>query len=294
MKRKGILILMMLAICLTAFCQTTSSPEPNGNSVGNTVLNILIGVGFLWMVGHMIYELYIKKNPFTPITIQEMQEKRSEFGQSADMTEAEQQQCLSLMEQEFERWTPIPDDPQERRIITSKAQLNHAADTIAQIKEIKPTSPEIIDAVNEYIKVSADCRKRVFTGSKFILVLLALFTLFIFYIAGWRGVPFFLISGVVYYLASLTPNFMLYRKELKGSRGSGALSWVFGILAGMILGAKTVRTTTLWSDGSKTVDDDYSQHQAAWGISIFVTIVIVCFLVLWAAISYLRNYVLYR
>lgn len=294
MKRKGIFILAMLAMCLAAFSQSPSSPEPAGKSIGDIMLSVLMGVGFIWMIGHMVYELFIKKNPFTLISIQEMQEKRREFGQSLDMTEDEQQQCLSLIEQEFEIWTPIPNDPQDRRIITTKKQLNHAEETIAQIKEIKPTSPEIIDAVNEYINVSADCKKRVFTGSKVILLFVALFTVFIFFIAGWRGVPFFVISGVTYYLASLTPNFMLYRKELKGNTGSGALSWVLGILAGMILGAKTVRTTTLWSDGSKTVDDDYSQHQVAWIISLVVTVIIIFFLVLWSAINYIRNYVLYR
>lgn len=294
MKRKGIFILAMLAMCLAAFSQSPSSPESAGRSIGDVLLNVLIVVGFLWMIGHMVYELFIKKNPFTPISIEEMQEKRREFGQSVDMTEDEIQQCLTLGEQEFELWTPIPNDPEGRRVITSKSQMNHAEETIARIKEFYPTNQELVEAINEYIGALAESRKREFTGSKIILVLVALFTVFIFFIAGWNGVPFFVISGVTYYFASLTPNFMLYRKELKGKTGSGALSWVLGVLASMIIGAKTVRTTTLWSDGSKTVDDDYSEHQMAWGISLIVTVLIVCFLVFWSAINYIRNYVLYR
>lgn len=294
MKERTLFIFAMSATSIVAFCQTSTSTAEAGKSVGDTLLNILIVIGVLWMVGHMIYELFIKKNPFTPIDIQEMQEQRSAFGQSIDMPEDEARQCLSLLEQEFEQWTPIPNDPKESRVITSKKQLDHAEGTILQIRELRPTNPELIGEINGYITAMAECRKRQFTGSKVIMVFLALLCLFLFFAIGWRSLPFFLVSGAVYYMASLTPNFMLYRKELKGKNGVGALGWVLSILGSMILGAQTIRTTTLWSDGTKTTDDDYSQHQAAWAISLVVTVVILFFLLLWAAINYLRNYVFYR
>ena len=115
-----------------------------------------------------------------------------------------------------------------------------------------------------------------------------------FYLVGWQALPFFVFSGVLYYLASLTPNFMLYNRELKGKSGSGALGWVLGLLSSMIIGAQTVRTTTYWNDGTKTVEDDHTQHQVAWFISLFVTLLLVVFLFVWAAVNYLRNYVFYK
>ena len=294
MNKKSLLLFVMFATCFAAFGQSSSSTSSSGESIWDILLNILMSVGFLWMIGHMVYELFIKKNPFTPISIQEMQNQRREFGQSVDMLEDDVQQCANLAQQEFELWTPIPNDPEGTRIITTKKQLDHAESTIAQIKELRPTDPELVEGVNGYIEMLAESRKRVFTGSKLIYVLLALFGILMYNTAGWSGVSFCIISGVIYYFASLTPNFMLYRKELKGNTGNGALSWVFGALASMILGAQTIRTTTTWSDGSKTVEDDNSQHHIAWFISLIVTVLIVCLLVFWAAVNYIRNYVLYR
>lgn len=277
-----------------AFAQATESPVSSGNDIISEIKGALLGLALLWMIGHMIYVLFIRKNPLTTISIDEMRAQRRESGLSEEMTEQEMQDCIRIHDENFCTWTPIPNDPKERRIITNKKMLDNATEAMLKVIAIKPTDPELVDALNANIDVIQESSKRQFTGSKVMLVLLALFLCFMFYAVGWKALPFFIFSGVLYYLASLTPNFMLYNRELKGKSGSGALGWVLGLLSGMILGAKTIRTTTYWSDGTKTTEDDNSQHQMAWFISLFVTLLLVVFLFVWAAVNYLRNYVFYR
>lgn len=292
MNKKVFLSLTLLTISRSVvFAQTTGS---SGNDIVSAIEGTLLGLAFLWMIGHMIYVLFIRKNPLVPISIDEMKAQRRAVGMPEEMTEPEKQDCIQIHDENFITWTPIPDDPEERRVITNKKMLDEATEAMLKVIALKPTDPELVDALNANIDVIKESSKRQFTGSKVMLVLLVLFLCFMFYVAGWKMLPFFIFSGVLYYMASLTPNFMLYNRELKGKNGSGALGWVLGLLGGMILGAKTVRTTTYWSDGSKTVDDDHTEHQVAWFISLFVTVILVFFLFVWAAINYLRNYVFYR
>ena len=276
-----------MTACLPVFAQSTESYS------SSDLQGTLIGIALLWMIGHMIYVLFIHKSTLSPISIDDMKAARREAGKPEEMTADEIQECIRIHDENFATWTPVP-DTDDLRVVTSKKMLDSAAEAMQRVKALKPTDTELVDAINANIDMLKDCEKRQFTGSKTILVLLVIFTCFMVYMAGWRALPFFLLSGVVYFMASLTPNFMIYNKELKGKSGTGALGWVLGLLSSMILGAQTVRTTTYWSDGSKTVDDDHTQHQVAWFISLFVTILLIFFLLVWAAVNYLRNYVLYK
>lgn len=282
---------VLLFTCTVAFAQTSASSDSN---VISTIEGTLLGIALLWMIGHMIYVLFILKDPLEPISIDEMKAQRRESGMSEEMTEQEIQECIQIHDDNFNTWTPIPEDPEEHRVITSKKMLDEATAAMLNVIAMKPTDPELADALNANIEVIKESKKRQFTGSKVMLFLLVLFICFMFYAVGWKALPFFIFSGVLYYMASLTPNFMLYNREIKGKKGSGALGWILGLLSSMIIGAQTVRTTTYWSDGTKTTDDDHTEHQVAWFISLVVTLILVTFLFVWAAVNYLRNYVFYR
>lgn len=286
------LFTVLLVYGNNVLAQDVTSATNGGTS--SELLYVLIGIALPWMIGHMVYELFIRKKPLSPISIDDMKELRRESGMSEDMTEQEKQEVIRIHDEDFYKWTPIPGDTEDSRVITSKKMYDNAIAAMQQIVALRPTDPELVDALNANIDVIKESGKRQFTGSKVMLFLLFLFLCFMYYQAGWKALPFFIFSGVLYYMASLTPNFMLYNRELKGKNGSGALGWVLGLLSSMIIGAQTVRTTTYWSDGSKTVEDDHTQHQVAWFISLFVTLLLVVFLFVWAAVNYLRNYVIYK
>ena len=75
----------------------------------------------------------------------------------------------------------------------------------------------------------------------------------------------------------------------RGTLSAGCLAAVFGFIAS----AQTVRTVTKWSDGTKTVEDDHSQHWIFLIIGLAILAMIAFFLALWGFFNYIRNYVLY-
>lgn len=301
-KRISLTLLSAFASCalfaqeeLDSVVETTTATAvaEQGTPIVDILISILVFAVFGWMIGHMIYELWIKKSPFTHISVDDMKALRTADGAPAEMSEEESDKCRDLLSQMHDSWTLVPGRDDDTRIITSKKQMKQAASTIAQVKELMPTDPELVDAFNDFVDVLKDAGKRSFTGSKMMLVLLVLFAAVFIWQGGWQTSPIFIFNGILYILASLTPNFMLYRKELKGRSNFGALNWLLVGVGSIITGAKTVRTVTAWSDGSVSTDDDHSQHFIAWFIALIIALMLVIFMFIWATVNYLRNYVFY-
>lgn len=257
------------------------------------LLGVLIFLGILWMIGHMLYEIFIRKNPFQPLKQEDMLAARAAAGRPAEETEEEKNQVLDLLETERLSWTPLYDED-DSRVITKKSMIDSSAATIEKIKEIAPTDQETIDVVNSFIDIMKTSRKREFDGSKLLVTLLVIFCILMVWGMGWKSIPFFVFGGVAYILSCMKPTFMLYDRDIKGKTGRGALNWLLGGVFGMIAGAQTIRTTTHWSDGSTTTDDDHTQHFIAWAIGIIVIVIMLSLMLVWAAVNYLRNYVFYR
>lgn len=267
----------------------------DGYPVSDTIISILVFVAFVWMIGHMIYELWIKRNPFTAIDIDQMKVLRETEGKRLEMSDDEYNECMELLTQATDNWTEYQnEDGEEMCIITNKKQMQQTEDIANRVNSLLPTDPEVVELANQVYGFAREARKREFTGSKTLLVILVIIAAFFIYLTGWQIISFFIFNAATYILASMTPNFMLYRKELKGKTGSGCLTAILGGAFAMILGAQTVRTVTKWSDGSTTTDDDHSQHFIAWILAIIIAVILVFFMFVWATINYLRNYVIYR
>ena len=268
-----------------------------GESIEETAIVLLILVLSVIMVVHMLYELFIRKNPFSPISLQEMKALREAEGLPAMMSQNEINQCCKMMEDEFNLWTPIPGDANGARLFTTKKEMNHAIETFNQIKALKPTDQGIVDGVNGYMSLAMEGRKREFTGSKVLLVILAILCGIIIFVGGKEGgmqvAAFFVLMGGIYYMASLTPVFIIFDREVNNSNSIGCMGALFAGLGGMILGAQSVKTTTKWSDGTTTTDTDHSAHGVAWYIALVVTLFVLCTLLIWSFFNYLRNYVFY-
>jgi len=276
---------------------TVTESSNSGGSFWENALDVLLAIlafaAIVWMIGHMSYELFVRKNPFKPITREEMAALRSATGRPEEMTDDEINQVLDLLEQERISWTPLH-DKDDSRIITTKAMIDSCMQTVDKIKVLAPTETETIGAVNSFIDIMHDSYKREFTGSKLLVGILVVFLAIMIYNFGWGSAPFFILSGVTYIMSAMTPNFMSYRRELKGKNGPGALNWLLGGVFAVIGSAQTIRYTTKWSDGTTTHEDDNSQHYAAWAIGFIVIMLLLFCLLIWAAVNYLRNYVFYR
>lgn len=307
MRKRLVWALVSAISCMSAFAQEQSEvlddvedvlevtegyPVSSGTDFKSALIGILIFLAFAWMIGHMIYVLWIRKNPFAPISIEEMKVMRTAENAPSEMSEEEYEACRDIIVDMHDSWTDLPNE--DAKIVTTRSQMKQAEEGIAQIRDMKPTDPELIDIINEHLEVLNEAQKREFTGSKTLMVLLVLVAAFVIWQTGWSALPLFIFNAVTYVLASLTPTFMIYRRELNGNNGAGCLSAILGGAAAMILGAQTVTTVTKWSDGTTTREDDNSQHFIAWILAIIIAVVLTFLMFVWAAVNYLRNYVFYR
>ena len=283
---------------------TATHSSGSGTDIKDVLIGIALLLAILAMIGHMLYVLlwpsifemiYKQKHPSKvwKTTVEEERAHRLEAGLPEEMPEEEAVAYADAIEAAFDNWTPLPDD-YNKKIISTKKQLDDTTVALRAALDAHVTKPDIVNRMNEIQWCIESASKRQFDGSKLLIVLTLILCGILWYSVGFSAMTFFLFSLVLYYLACLKPGFMFNKRTLKGDSGRGALNWLLGGVFGMIAGAQTVRTVTHWSDGSKTVDDDNTQHLVAWAIGLIVIVLLIVFLFAWALVNWLRNYVLYR
>lgn len=260
--------------------------------VTDFLLGLLIIAVLFGAMGHMIYILTRPKHFPQAFTVEDFKEKRLLAGMQAEATEEENANAADILEHSFDSWVSFTnDDGEEDKAATKKKMVDETEACLSKAIEIMPTDPEVVDylnAVGESVNIQW---ARKFSGNKILIgVCVAIMVLMIF-TAGWQAVPFFIFSLALYILSCYKPTFMHNKDIFKDSKSFsyGCLASIFGFIAS----AQTVRTVTKWSDGTKTVDDDYSQHWIHLALGIIVLVIIGIFLFVWALINYLRNYILY-
>jgi len=98
---------------------------------------------------------------------------------------------------------------------------------------------------------------------------------------------YFWVPVVVYYISSLTPQFLI---DKRANRGGGNVSTGLVAIALGILGSGvTVRTH--YTDGS--TEDDHSGHFIAWMLGIIALVAVALTIIFWAVLNYVRNYLLF-
>ena len=306
---------MLMFFCVNAFSQVAgdstvvSSPSSSGSDWLSTLLVILAGLVIgglmIFMVFHMAYVIYKGKRYKEVFTVDYFRNKRLEKGLPETVSEEEQTQQYELLDQAFNCWSVISAPGEEElRKPTSMKQIRQSTALMDQAIELCPMDEQLIAFLNEEVVVINSAESRSFYGSKTIVVAALLIAAFFNYtMVGWNGFWSFLWSyvtdmytlwggAIVYILASRKPQFMIDNKIMAGNGKSH--SFLFGLLAGLVGSAATIRTTTRWSDGTKTVDDDHSQHFIAWFISLLILVFVAALVWFWALFNYLRNYVIYK
>ena len=285
---------------------SSSSSRSSGSSqsLGETILGILLLLAILFMFFHMLYVLfwprvfemiYKKKHPSViwKTTVDEQMALRREEGLPETMPDSETDMYVDKLNQVFDTWTPVPGET-DQWIITTKKQMDESRAAIREALDAHVTDPDVVARINELVDCVESSSKRLFDGSKVMVWITIIFAGIMWYASGFQSSLFFFLSLGLYYMASLKPVFMIDHRTFKGSSGRGALNWLLGGVFGMILGAQTVRTVTKWSDGTTTTDDDHTQHLVAWAIAIIVMVILVIFLFVWSLVNWLRNYVIYK
>ena len=253
---------------------------------------IIISI-FLLFIAHMIFVNFIRGKRYKiTYSAEYFKQLRVSKGLSDCASDEEDSKACSLLSQAFDKW-PVVEKTEEDEFRTPKriSQIKSAAALIDQAILIAPTDVDTIDRLNEFTDVVNSNEKRIFFGSKALIVVSALVGLLLGYAVSYEITVYIILGIIAYILASRAPVFLV-EKRIEKKRGSLSAG-VFAVVAAMISGARTIRTTTTWSDGSKTVKDDDSEHWFAYIVGFFVMVILGVYIYLWAFVNYLRNYIFY-
>ena len=265
MKKLFIVVSCVLGFAQAALAQTDSIAAEVAQTAaekptdwGEVIFSILVLIVALGIIAHMVYELFFKK-PHPDISVEE--------GKAA------------------------------RHVMTKYSQTKK---TLALLDEIAAANPDREDVVNRYNEINAiynGSMKRQYNGSTKYIVLCVIIAALMAWASGsgWYSIAiFFALQIAIYWLASMTPTYLLDKKALKGT--SGKPKFMSGMIAG-ILGltatAPTYVTITKWDDGTTTKDEDNSMFWIALIFTIILLVVLAFFMFVVALFNYLRNYVLH-
>lgn len=256
------------------------------------LIPLLIVIALFGSLIHMIYILTRRKHFPHPYSVEDIKKMRIAAGKSAEASYAENKSAYDVLDKCYDTWKPYTDENgEEQRVAVNKKMVDATEACINRCLEIMPTDRDLVDSLNEVCELVNTNWSRAFSGNKMLIGITVVLAVIMVFAGGWQVVPFFVLSLAIYILSCYKPVFM-HNKDAFKSRGTlsaGCLAAVFGFIAS----AQTVRTVTKWSDGTKTVDDDHSQHWIFLIIGLAILAMIAFFLALWGFFNYIRNYVLY-
>ncbi len=291
MRKYFVLIACVLFGSSLAFAQNTGVDE--ASRVVSYLIQGLVLLATLGILGHMVYVLFIRKKLRTDWTPEEMSALRTAAGFPAEATAEEDDEVESIIMNQVNSWDTWVDNGEECTLPLHRSNVKNAVAAYEQSVAMMPTTPEVLDDLNHLGDVANEMRKRTFTASKTMLVVLWICVVLISLIGGqWVGpIAMGCVYTALYCMASMKPNYVLIRKELQGKGEKSFLTAIIAGLLGGIAAAPTYRTITKYSDGSTTSEDDNS---ATW-FSIIFTVIVAVFLVfimpVVSLVNYLRNYV---
>ena len=277
--------------------EVDEEPERSAGEILTKVLEILGGIAILAallaMVGHMIYVKYINAPRYKfEYTAEYFRNVRVEAQRSQESTDEENASVEEILSQFANDWKEItnPETGEVESYPTKKKQMKAAVSIIENVITVAPTSQNHIDVLNECASLVNTLEEREFNGSKIIMWIAGIIALLPLFAGAWIVTLSMGFGVATYYLASQTPIFMLL-KHRDGKVGliDRIIAWALGLIGA----AQTVTTVTKWSDGTKTKEDDNSQHWFAWGLALIVILMLAFYLTVFSIFSYLRNYVIY-
>ena len=172
-------------------------------------------------------------------------------------------------------------------------RLRYAGKRIEKIKDLNPTDVAIVERMNEYVRIIRKARRRGFFGSWFLLIVSVALAAGMFMI-NWREASIVLmLASVVYWLAGLTPHYLVERRRYKGS--SDLLNGILGSAFSSVVGLKSVKAMFRKKTDGEEAGGSTNFAEKILYLIVFLILCIVFSLLmpLWSTFNYLRNYVFY-
>lgn len=291
--KRTFLFLLFVAISLPAMAVDGQSA---GGSVVNVVVNGLGLIAIACMVAHIVYVNFLKSNSRTDYTVAEFEKNRTEASLPA-LTKAEIDSMNSRLDSIDDIWGEIVDSSGDMVCYPHKrSTLKRSIDIVNQVISENPADKGVVAKINEYNQIINHATSRQFNGSKAIIVIAAIVGIIMGIATDMFAPVISVVAGIVVYaLASRTPNFMLIVQIAKGRDASK--SYLSRLLSSLFMGvatAKTYKTVTTYSDGSKSTEIDRSEKWISLIVAIVATIVLSFLLIPIGVVNYLRNYWIYR
>lgn len=298
-----VLCAMLLNGVQFALAQTEkAAPLDSGSATevatnwGEVALGILILLGALAIIAHMIYECFIKK-PHDALTVEACQNARKEQGMKP-MTEAEAGELLVKMDEILDSWTSYKGENEEDLwVMTKYSQTKKTLALLDEVVAALPDNENVVSRYNELNQSYNEAMKRQYNGSTAYIILCVVVAALFCWIGGsggWYNIAItFGLQIAVYWLASMTPTYLLNKKALSTSRTPKFMNGMIAGILGLAATAPTYTTVTKWSDGSETKEEDNSAFWFSAIFSLVILLLLAIFMFVVALLNYLRNYVLH-
>lgn len=260
--------------------------------VWETLLAILFVLLSIAMIAHMIYERFIKRPLPENYTVEYFKEERKHTIHSSET--ADNEKAAALLSELYMSWT-LWDNENDTRMPFSRRDVKRTYSTLEEVVRLAPTDEETVLTLNKISIMMNTYMERSFTGSKTFIIISIIMAIILclmaedFKLLGMIGT-----SSVIYFLASLTPAWMMIKKEMKGTADKPKfMTAIISALFGSIATAETYKVVTKWSDGTTSVRDDTSNFWITTILVFLALAVLSLFMFFVAAFNYIRNYILY-
>lgn len=272
--------------------------QPKKRPFWDILLEILLGIGLIFMIVYMGYILVFRDRNLLPKTVEDFKKQRMDAGMPEESSEAENAQITQLFDSSYRNLTPFLDENKNRdETFTTKEQIERLRSAIIQIREIAPTHPDKVEDYNVMLRDYKNFTKRYFMGSKTYLIIGGIITVLMVFPAGLKAIPFMLLNICGYYFASKETQFMINAKELKGTSSRNRSKVMTAITAaafGVLFSGQTYKTVTVWSDGHVDEGVDMSEHGVALIFGFILLFILAYFMFVVAMINFIRNYLIYK
>jgi hypothetical protein len=210
--------------------------------------------------------------------------------------EKRNEQAYEYLENAFNAWSVVKaKGSEEYRKPTSSKQVRNSIKWINQAIAMGPSEKVLVDRINELGAVINDNEKRIFQGSKRLLMFVGIIGAIIFYLIyrsndvskALIGASIYWSFGLMYFIASMTPVWLAEKKKFAGSVNSGFMNFASNL-------QDMDRTWNVkWSDGTTSKETEYGGCLMSAIVMIVVFTVNIVLIPVRVLINFFRNYVFY-
>lgn len=252
------------------------------------VLLAVVGLP-LFCIGHMLFVIHRTRRLKHVITVEEMTANRLKKGLLETSTKEENDICDELIIYASQCFTSeeTREDGVEMFCPKNMKEVQRMHILVDEAGKLLPTDEDTLQFLNEYREIVYENSKRSFNGSNKLLWLGGLVSFGLCFFMLPMGIMFALFTGV-YYLANCVPEYMVAKKEHRGGGNGWLANMLMAAGVGVLGSDYTMRTH--YTDSS---NKDSSANFMARALDMVILFVVACTIVVWAAFSYLRNYVLF-